>query len=140
MLRIPHCLDNRLRYGGEAVSFTRRPAAFCPQEDSLHSLLLEAESTPSCVASLGQFNNIITSSGTEPPTLPCLNLLRYLCPPYCFWYSFENMESIWIGRGSSFSHRHYVQISLDPPTQSLIQRKRNIFTEREAPASIARAK
>jgi hypothetical protein len=44
--RLPHFLDNRLTDGGEVVSFTRRPAAFYPQEDSWYSFLLEAEPTP----------------------------------------------------------------------------------------------
>jgi hypothetical protein len=34
--RLPHVLENRLKYGGEVVS----------QEDSWYSFLLEAESTP----------------------------------------------------------------------------------------------
>jgi hypothetical protein len=37
-------LDNRLTDDSEVVSLTRRPL-FSPQEDSLYSLLLEAEST-----------------------------------------------------------------------------------------------
>jgi hypothetical protein len=36
--RLPHCLDNRLRDGGEVVGLTRRPR-FTPQEDSLCSFL-----------------------------------------------------------------------------------------------------
>jgi hypothetical protein len=31
MLRIPHCLDNRLTYGGKVVSLTHRPH-FTPQK------------------------------------------------------------------------------------------------------------
>jgi hypothetical protein len=38
-------LDNRLTYGGKAVSLTRRQL-FTPQEDSWYSFLLEAASTP----------------------------------------------------------------------------------------------
>jgi hypothetical protein len=44
--RLPHFLDIRLTDGGEGVSFTRRPVAVYPQEDSWYSFLLEAESTP----------------------------------------------------------------------------------------------
>jgi hypothetical protein len=39
MLRIPHCLDNRLTDGGEVVSLTRRPAALCPREDSWYMII-----------------------------------------------------------------------------------------------------
>jgi hypothetical protein len=42
--RLPHILENRLIDGGK-VSLTRRPS-FTPQENSLYSFLLEAESTP----------------------------------------------------------------------------------------------
>jgi hypothetical protein len=43
--RLPHLLDSRLTDGGEVVSLTRRPT-FTPQEDSWHSFLIDAESTP----------------------------------------------------------------------------------------------
>jgi hypothetical protein len=42
--RLPHFLDNRFPDGGGVVSFTRRPVALYPQEDSWYSFLLEAES------------------------------------------------------------------------------------------------
>jgi hypothetical protein len=45
-LRLPHFLDNQLTDGGEVVSLMHRPATLYPQEDSWHSFLLEAESTP----------------------------------------------------------------------------------------------
>jgi hypothetical protein len=43
--RLPHFLDNRLKYGGEVVRLTRRPP-FTPQENSWYSFLLEVELTP----------------------------------------------------------------------------------------------
>jgi hypothetical protein len=46
MLRIPHCLDNRLTDGGNVVSLTHGRAALYPQEDSWYPFLLEAELTP----------------------------------------------------------------------------------------------
>jgi hypothetical protein len=46
MLRLPHFLDNQLTDGGEVVSLMSQLAMFYPQEDSRHSFLLEAESTP----------------------------------------------------------------------------------------------
>jgi hypothetical protein len=46
MLRLPHCLDNRLTGGGEVVSLTRRPRS-TPQKHLFssfwYSFLLEAE-------------------------------------------------------------------------------------------------
>jgi hypothetical protein len=48
--RLPHFLDTRLT-DGEVVSLTRRPAALYYQEDSWHSFLLEAESTPGSMCS-----------------------------------------------------------------------------------------
>jgi hypothetical protein len=39
-----HFLENRLTDGGKLVSLTHRPP-FTPQEDSLHSFLLQAKST-----------------------------------------------------------------------------------------------
>jgi hypothetical protein len=41
----PLSLDTRIIDSGEAVSFTLRPAAIYPQEDSCNSFLVEAEST-----------------------------------------------------------------------------------------------
>jgi hypothetical protein len=38
MLRIPHCLDNRITDDGEIVSLTRQPP-FSPQEDSRYSFV-----------------------------------------------------------------------------------------------------
>jgi hypothetical protein len=46
MWRLPHCPDNRLTDGGQAVGLSRGPAALCPQEDYRYSFLLEAESIP----------------------------------------------------------------------------------------------
>jgi hypothetical protein len=43
--RIPHFLDKRLTDGGKVVGLGGRPR-FTPQENSWHSFLLEAESTP----------------------------------------------------------------------------------------------
>jgi hypothetical protein len=44
-LRSPHFVDNQVKDGGEIVSFTRQPRS-TPQESSLYSFLLEAESFP----------------------------------------------------------------------------------------------
>jgi hypothetical protein len=44
--RLPHFLENRLTDGGEVSNLTRQPAALYPEEDSLYSFLLEAESIP----------------------------------------------------------------------------------------------
>jgi hypothetical protein len=46
MLRIPHCLDNRLTNGGMVVSPTHRPLLYSPETLFLcfwYSFLLEAE-------------------------------------------------------------------------------------------------
>jgi hypothetical protein len=45
MSRLPHFVDNRLKYGGEIVSLTHRQL-FTPQEGSWCLFLLEDESTP----------------------------------------------------------------------------------------------
>jgi hypothetical protein len=42
---MPHFLYNRLTDGDEVVSITRL-TPFTPQEDSVYSFLLQAESTP----------------------------------------------------------------------------------------------
>jgi hypothetical protein len=47
--RFPRFLDKWIRDGGEAVSLTRRPAAFCPQEDSCYSFMLKPSWTPATV-------------------------------------------------------------------------------------------
>jgi hypothetical protein len=49
MLRIPHCLDNRLRDDGKTVRNTHRPSSTPPKHYFLcfwYSFLLEAEWTP----------------------------------------------------------------------------------------------
>jgi hypothetical protein len=63
--RLPHFLDNRLKYGGEVVNLTRRPS-FTLQEDSWYSFLLEAESIsgPSAAGRISWKKS--TSSGFEP--------------------------------------------------------------------------
>jgi hypothetical protein len=86
MSTLPHFLDSRLTDGGE-VSLTLRRHLY-PQEDSWHSFLLEAESTPGPyivqLEGLGQLKNPMTSSGIEPATFrlvaQCLNQLRYRVP------------------------------------------------------------
>jgi hypothetical protein len=52
MLRIPHCLDNRLIDGGEVVSLT-------PQKHFSATVLLKE---------LRKLRNSMTSSGLEPTT------------------------------------------------------------------------
>jgi hypothetical protein len=48
MLRIPHCLDNRLTDGGEAESLKLRPPLYTPETFLCfwYSVLLEAEQAP----------------------------------------------------------------------------------------------
>jgi hypothetical protein len=69
MLRIPHCLDNRLTGSAEFVSLTRRPR-FTTQEDSWYSILSEAESTPRPQSGLKELSikKPVTSSGVETAT------------------------------------------------------------------------
>jgi hypothetical protein len=56
MFRLPHFVDSLLTYGGEFVSFTRRPP-FTPQEDSWYSFPLEAES-PQGPSAAGKITSI----------------------------------------------------------------------------------
>jgi hypothetical protein len=73
MLRIPHCLDNRLTDGGEVVRLTRRPRStpqkhffpasgihFCLRLNKLQGLVRPE--------GLGELKNSLTSSGIEPAT------------------------------------------------------------------------
>jgi hypothetical protein len=49
MLRIPHCLDNRLKDGGKVVSLMRRPLLYSPETLFFcfwYSLVLNAAQIP----------------------------------------------------------------------------------------------
>jgi hypothetical protein len=69
MLRIPHCLDNRLTDGGKAVSLTHRPI-FNPGR-LLVLVSLRGRIDPRAIArleGLGQLNNPISSPEIKPAT------------------------------------------------------------------------
>jgi hypothetical protein len=79
MLRIPHCIDNRLTDGGKAVSPTHRPRS-SPQKLFVclqYSFLLEAENTPGTIAT-GRFRSIekkfIDFVGSRTRDLPACNI------------------------------------------------------------------
>jgi hypothetical protein len=69
MLRIPHCLDNRLTDGGKIVSPTHRQLLYSPETLFLcfwYSCLLEAEYTP----------------GPSPSVFPPVNVRDQVSHPY----------------------------------------------------------
>jgi hypothetical protein len=70
MLKIPHCLDNWLTDGGEAVSLTRRPR-FTLQEDLLVLSSVRGRVNPRAIMQLEglpKMKNSMTLLGLEPTT------------------------------------------------------------------------
>jgi hypothetical protein len=73
MLRIPHCLDNRLTDGGKVVSSTHQPLLYSPETLFLcfwYSFLLEADKPQGLVwpERLGKLKNHSPHRGLEPAT------------------------------------------------------------------------
>jgi hypothetical protein len=60
MSRIPHVLDNWIKYGGKVVSLTLQPP-FIPKERSWDPFLLDVESTPGLegLGKLKKYNDLI---------------------------------------------------------------------------------